>query len=184
MMKLPDAFSPEVMRELARPVLTFDPRDAEIVAGVSPSWYVIEVYSDRKVAEELVKRRFGVFVPESEQTIIRRGRKIDLKQLMFPGYIFVFVWGMPAHWSRIGCIPGVLGVLGTISDDKIDEIRAVENGERPLRISKKKRRHRGKRAYDDDVVGVHAWSAFQDRLVTLDSEGRNQTLRDALCLCS
>ena len=39
-----------------------------------------------------VAMRFGIFVPEIEETIVRRGRAIDRKSLMFTRYIFVFTW--------------------------------------------------------------------------------------------
>lgn len=195
-MKLPSAFSPEVMAELAKPFMPYDPRNAELVEGVTPKWHVVETFAhcERKVADELVARRFGIFVPESDETIIKRGRKIKRVQLMFPGYVFVFVWDVLEHRARIEAIDGVLQLVlitspigpvpAELSDQQIDQIRAVENGERPLpdvRANKKGRR-KAKRAFDNDVIAVHPWSAFQDRLLTLDSEGRNQTLRKALGL--
>ena len=196
-MKLPDAFSADVMAELARPVTRFDPRHAEMVSNIVPKWHVVETWPhrERKVAAELAARRFGIFVPESEQTVVERGRKIERRSLMFPGYVFVFVWDVLKHRDRIEAVEGVMRLVlitgedpdnplpAELSDEEIDEIRAVENGERPLFTqSRKKGRRKGKRAFDNDVVGVHAWSPFQDRLLTLDSEGRNQILRTALGL--
>jgi transcription antitermination factor NusG len=193
-MKLPNAFSPEVLAELARPVARFDPRDAELVPGLTPRWHVIETYAhcEREVAKELIARRFGIFVPEGTETIVRRGRRIDRIYLMFPGYIFVFLWLSDLNFHRVTCTPGVLQLLSSVegtplilSDEQIDEIRAVENAERaelPSSKSKRKKRRYSNRAYDDDVIAVRPWSAFQDRLLTLDSEGRNQTLRKALGL--
>jgi transcription antitermination factor NusG len=200
MKPLSTVFSPEVMAELARPVQSFDPRNAEIVAGKTPKWYLLEVHepAQRDVEAELAKRRFGVFVPQEKQTVVERGRKFDRIRLLFPGYIFVFVWDIDRHWSRITSIHGVSQVIVSqpsaaapaeaiwvsdrqcpivIEDEMIDYLRALENGAPP-----RKPRHRGKRQHDDDVMAVYPWSAFPDRIWMLDSEERNQTLRKALGL--
>src|ERR1051326_1422231 len=108
-MKLPVAFSPAVMAELARPVATFDYRNAEMKAGLDPTWHVIETYANRErdVAKELIARRFGIFLPEEDETVVRRGRKIDQVKLMFPGYLFVFTWLTDENFARIRYTPGV-----------------------------------------------------------------------------
>ncbi|QOG20442.1 transcription termination/antitermination NusG family protein [Bradyrhizobium sp. SEMIA] len=218
--------SPDVRAELLRPVQTYDPRNAEIVEGARPRWHLVEVYepAQRDVQKVMIERRFGIFVPESEVVEVRRGRKVTQRSLIFPGYIFVFVWDIDRHWSRIAEIPGVSQIMASkpdmallqlcgrtvdeiavgigvsreraallqrrahfaargraivVGDDLIDQIRAVENGE--CRLPAKKRT-RGKRQQDDEVVATYSWSAFPDRLLDLDSEKRNQTLRKALGL--
>jgi transcriptional antiterminator NusG len=153
-------------------------------------------------------------VPEMEETIVRRGRKIDVTRLMFRSYIFIFAWDILAHQRRIQSVPGVARIMYVetvrgkrpvvISDALIDQIRAVENRERPLPAvmipeefmpPKKKGRwtKKEKRTYElqraewersNEVVGCRAWSAFQDSLLTLDDDGRNQTLRNALQLAA
>lgn len=201
----------------------FNSAFAELVPDTSPHWHIIETHpsGERTAAAHLVARRFGVFIPEIEETVIKRGRKIDRARLMFNGYIFVFVWDVMSHLSRIEAIPGVARVMHSlievrpaivkdgieifpavveerpviISDLIIDEIRAVENKQRPLKAimtdggaqPKKKGRWRKwlkqlEDPRDNDIVGVRSWSAFQDGLQTLDSEGRNQTLLKALSL--
>lgn len=199
MKPLSDAvYSSEVNAALAEPVRTFDPRAAEIVPGEGPKWYLLEVFetSQREIQKELSKRRFGIFIPETEVVEVVRGRKITRRVMLFPGYIFVFVWDIDRHWSRIMGVPGVIQVMASadgtmtegqkigcafgkpfvIPDDKIDDIRRLESG------FVRKRRRRGKRQHDDDVMGVYPWSAFPDRILDLDSNGRNQTLRKALGL--
>jgi hypothetical protein len=140
---------------------------------------------------------------------------------MFTGYIFVFVWDVMQHLSRIEAIPGIARVMHSLvetrkavikdgveivpavfqerpvilSDEIIDKIRIVENIERPLKavmsettvVRKKKPRWRKapKQAApesDNDIIAVRPWSAFQDSLLSLDTEGRNQTLLTALGL--
>lgn len=196
-MNLPRAFSPAVMAALARPAEKYDPRNAEIIPGITPTWHVLRVFpgTERKVAGKLIARRFGIFIPESDKTVIRRGRKIDRIDLMFPGYIFVFVWDVLRHRSRIECVDdGVVGLLylngkpATISDEEIDVIRAVENRERPLPMfvssSRRRRRRMGRGAPKIEIVSVQPWSPFARDLIELDSQGRNQSLMRALGLCS
>jgi transcription antitermination factor NusG len=190
--------SPEVNAALAEPILTFDRRAAEIVPGEGPKWYLLEVFetAQREVQKELSKRRFGIFVPETEVVEVKRGRKISRRIILFPGYIFVFVWDIERHWSRVMDVPGVIQIMASadgimtqglpiacafgkpfvIPDEKIDDIRRLESG------FVHKRRRRGKRQHDDEVIGVYPWSAFPDRLLELDSNGRNQSLRKALGL--
>jgi hypothetical protein len=137
---------------------------AEMVPNFSPHWHIIETHpnGERTAAAHLVARRFGVFIPEIEDSVVKRGRKFDRTRLMFTGYIFVFVWDVMRHLSRIETIPGVARVMHSlvetrpavmdergwaeiypaefeerplvISDLIIDEIRAVENEQRPLKV--------------------------------------------------
>lgn len=222
-----EKLSPEVRAELLRPAQSYDPRNAEIIEGKKPCWHLIEAYepAQRDVQKVLMGRRFGIFVPEQEVVEVRRGRKVTRRSLLFPGYIFVFVWDIDQHWSRIAEIPGVSQIMTSkpdmallqfcgrtvdeialgigvsreratvlqrhaqfaarrraivVSDELINRIRAIENGERPLR---EKKRTRGKRQnVDNDVVATYSWSAFPDRLLQLDSDKRNQSLRKALGL--
>jgi transcription antitermination factor NusG len=193
----------------------YNPFAAEIVPGITPLWHVIETHPnhERTAAAHLIARRFGVFIPEIEETLIRRGRKIDVTRLMFRGYLFVFVWSIMQHLGRIETCPGVARVIfvddepdrprlpAVISDKKIDEIRAVENSKRPLAgfmvdedafVAKKKRRWSKKKkewyelqrqqqlARDNEIVACRPWSPFQDSLLNLDNEGRNQAMLSAL----
>lgn len=194
-----------------------NPTLAEIVPGRTPQWHVVETHPNRErtAAGHLIARRFGVFLPEKEETVVRRGRKFDQTSLIFRGYIFVFVWDIVEHIDRINSIPGVSRLVyvetmggrrlpATLTDEQIDQIRAVENHERPLpaitipeeiirpkgkgRWTKKQKRlydlQRQQIEHDNEVVACRPWSAFQDSLLTLDEEGRNQTLRNALGLAA
>lgn len=194
-----------------------NPTLAQIVPGVRPSWHLIETHPNREMtaASHLIARRFGVFVPEKEETIVRRGRKLEQTSLLFRGYVFVFVWGINQHFNRIKAVPGFARIVtvespdgsrkpAVLTDEQIDEIRAVENRYRPLPAivipdhmlapKRKGRWRKNQKALyalqqeqlkrDNEVVLCRPWSAFQDSLMTLDSEGRNQTLRNALGLAA
>lgn len=128
--------SPEVRAELLRPAQSRDPRYAEIVEGLDPRWHVVEVFASAQVdvAAALAEHRFGVYVPEVEETVIRRGRKLDRRVPMFSGYLFVFMWYSDAHWQCISNIPGVVEIVGALTDAEIDVVRAIENMKRPVFI--------------------------------------------------
>lgn len=147
---------------------------AEVLPGAEAKWYVIETHpgEDRIAAAHLIARRFGVYMPEREVTDVRRGRKVDVRRALFPGYLFVFVWDVEAHFSRIIACPGVRGMVMmnatsadddcsyrfrggyhpvTVADEVIDRIRFVENCWRPMPLAdgtaaahatRKKRRRR------------------------------------------
>jgi hypothetical protein len=189
---LPKAFSPEVMAELARPVQTHDPRAAQLVLGVDPHWLVVEVAS-RDVEAQLMKRRFGIYVPECQETIIRRGRAVTRRTRLFPGYVFVFLWDTAENWHRIASIRGVIAGIGSLPDEAIDRIRYLENCERPIVLQyfdelqpvphKRKRRRKPRQvvvSVPDVIVKTRAWSAFDDIVHNLDGEGRSEALRQML----
>lgn len=193
-----------------------NPLLAEIVPDVTPNWHVIETLPnhERSVAAHLIARRFGMFVPETEEDIVRRGRKLHVTRLMFTGYVFVFVWDIAAHAGRLTSIPGVARLMChpavdggfpkpvVVADSVINRIRAVENSKRPLpaitieglAYSPKHKRRRWRKHRRDqqkaelakasEVIAVRPWDAFQDAIATLDEGGRNQTLLVALGLSS
>jgi transcription antitermination factor NusG len=206
-------YSPEVRAELARPVEVYGLRNAEIIEGKTPRWHVVEVYASAQadVAEELAGYRFGIYVPEVDETVIKRGRKIDRRVPMFSGYIFVFMWYSDKHHQLIKNTPGVIDIVGQLLDTEVDVVREMENSKRPVIIelpvdveaepvvrskSKKKRRWKNRKAAKAkaakpkiiteadlraEIITTRAWSAFDD-ILELDSEGRNQTLMRALGL--
>ena len=188
-----DALSPEARAELLRPVQTYDPRAMELAPGVEPQWHVWEIAS-RDVEAELIKFRFGVYVPECEETCIRRGRKVDRRTVLFPGYVFVFVWPTDQNWSRIVRIRGIVRCVGTLTQSEIDQIRVMENHERPITlqyfaaegqpIPKKRKRRRHKEArpvlVPDEIIRTRAWSAFDDIVHELDGERRSEALLQML----
>ncbi len=185
-----DELSPEVRAELAKPVQSYDPRDAQL-GGSGPQWFIAEV-RNRDAEEELVKRRFGIYVPECEETIVSRGRKVERRTRLFPGYVFVFMWSTDENWCRLAAIDGVAAIIGTVEDEAVDRIRYLENCHRPIAVEwfeevrevphkrKRKRKRHVKVMVPDEILSIRTWSAFEDALPTLDSQSRNQVLRQIL----
>lgn len=168
------------------------PLDAEIVAGCSPNWHVIETYAhhERIAAGHLVGRRFGIYLPETEYCEIRRGQKVEGLRLLLPGYVFIFVWDIERHYRRICAIPGVIaplradGQICVVPDTIINRLRAIENGERfrlTITVEEvvRKKRHRESRktvreipVYECDIIGVHAYSPYLEEQRQRETEIR------------
>jgi transcription antitermination factor NusG len=175
-----------------------DPMHAEITAGAQAEWVIVETWPghDGQAAQKLAERRFGIYMPETEQYEVRRGRKVKVARPMFPGYIFVFVFDVGRHAARIQACPGVARIMlsesgtqfATLPDQAINLIRIEENRRRPIelpcdpwtgfRAERKLRRHRkgyrktmlappeGRRIDDTEIISVRTWSAFSDGLAT------------------
>jgi transcription antitermination factor NusG len=189
------AFTPEVFAELSRKALeisesleTRQPqRYAEVYPDVTPHWHVATVLPgrERAAAEDMSDRRFGVYLPESEFIVVRRGRKFETTRLMLPGYVLVFVWDVDRHMERIRACEGVRGMLfhdgrvAIVPDRLVDKVREAENRERPLkglisaapvkkqkRCWRKSRRSEGDRAAEavDEIMAVHSYSPFIEAL--------------------
>jgi len=67
----------------------------------NPAWYILRTEFGRETvaAAHLAGRRFAIYLPMIEGLPL------------FPGYVFVFVWGLMDVWRRIHAIPGVIRVM-------------------------------------------------------------------------
>lgn len=174
---------------------------AEIVPGVTPQWHAVITApgAERQLAAHLVGRGFGVFLPERDVECMVRGRKVTMRGLFLPGYVFVFVWDLVLHLRRIAACPGALdflcevgGGVAVIPDAMIDCLRALENAERPMelpldRVAKRKRQRRCRRrdvaSSAAEIVGVHAYSPFIEALRSSDDDDQaRRVFRQALGL--
>ncbi len=182
-MDLSPAFSPELIVEITGK--SFDRRNAELIEDVTPQWHIVDTHPcrERKVLQELAARRFGVYLPEAAETVVIRGRKVDRKTILFPGYVFVFVWDALRHRARIEAIDGVQrlmldvnGIPLSLTDRQIDQIRYLENCKQPIALDAPKRRHRHRKR--DEIINVRAWSAFDDAIKVLDLPSANKALRN------
>lgn len=172
LMKISDALSPEVRAELMRPAQTFDPRVAQVGEGQA-RWVLVQLFS-RDAERDIARKCFGLYVPEEREKTIRRGRRVDLRRPMFPGYALVFMWLNDGNWNRLMACDGVSSIIGPLHDEEVTLIRAVENKQsfpirvKPLRHNVKRRRAR--------------WEQWLTAIRSLDSEKRNQALQKLLRL--
>lgn len=189
------------------------PYRAELVPGSQGRWHVLTIApSHEKIAAgHLIGRGFGIFLPETGSTEIRRGRKVDLLRLMLPGYLFVFVWDAARNARRILACPGVHGFLmqddhyAVVPWDLINHLRVEENKTRPLtmmvEVAVPQRRWRNSRkaktkpepvtvlrevpVSQEDIVSVHAYSPYLEEMRTaIEPEARISAFHKALGLGS
>lgn len=86
-------------------------------------WYVLHTYSghENKVAAaikqrveamNIVGRVFDVMVPTRDTIVVKRGKKEELKEKIFPGYILVRMILDDDSWLVVRTTPGVTAFVG------------------------------------------------------------------------
>lgn len=149
---------------------------AEIVPGVTPFWHVVitEPRAEHEAMDYLAARGFGVFLPTFE-----RKTKLGIKVccVLFPGYVFLFVWDAHRHLQRLQACPGVMRLMydgnepAVVPDAQIHRIQALETGLRTGIWKRPRRKSTG---------DLSAYKGI-DRL---DDKGRISALHKALGLAS
>lgn len=119
---MPDQKKPEAKKELVV--------DAENVVKISDTvppidthWYVVHTYSghEKKVASALKQRVeamglkekiFEVIIPTRNIVVVRSGKKHELKERIFPGYILVKMVLDDNSWLAVRTTQGVTAFVG------------------------------------------------------------------------
>lgn len=108
--------------------------DAEVIPGALAMWHLIETDREVTTAAGLAGRRFGVYLPYQRTASMRKGLKAIKTELMFPGYVFVWVHDLELQWPRMRAVPGVWRVLKRangepviVSEAVIDYIQMLEH---------------------------------------------------------
>ncbi|MCL5090735.1 MAG: transcription termination/antitermination protein NusG [Patescibacteria group bacterium] len=116
-------------------------------------WYVVHTYSgheakvmanlkQRVETMKLADRILEVLVPTQEQIQIRSGKKHNVTEKIFPGYILVRMIVDDASWLAVRTTQGVTGFVGVgnkptpISDDEVKTIQKFMSLEAPKYQSK------------------------------------------------
>ena len=72
--------------------------------------------------------------------------------------MFVFVWDVLAHWSRITACPGVASIMCDVSDRPVvlrdEQLNAIQLLQFKLAIPRRKRRKRYRSAEDRLVIST------------------------------
>ena len=116
-------------------------------------WYIIHAYSgfERKVKESLESRvqAFGlqdkigrVVIPMETVTQVRNGKKYNMEQLVYPGYVLVEMELSDEVWHVVKATPRVTGFLGgathptPLSDEEVNQIifRVASSKEKPRSV--------------------------------------------------
>lgn len=111
-------------------------------------WYVVHTYAghENKVAttlkqkikaSKLEDKILDVIVPTQEKIEIREGKKVTLKEKIFPGYLLVKLNLDNASWYAVRSTPGVTGFVGVgnkptpLSEKEVETIQQFSKMEAP-----------------------------------------------------
>jgi transcriptional antiterminator NusG len=114
--------------------------------GTEREWYAVHTYSgyEDAVARNLKQRIesfgmkdqiFDVVVPTEKKIKIKGGRKTEVKEKVFPGYVLVDMIATDEAWSVVRNTPQVTGFVGTanqavpLSPEEVDKILKRTSGE-------------------------------------------------------
>lgn len=111
-------------------------------------WYVVHTYSghEKKVSQGLKQRVtsmrlqdkiLDILVPTQEKIEVRKGKKEQFKEKIFPGYILVRMIVDDYSWLAVRTTPGVTGFVGAgnkptpIPDEEVKAIQRFMSMEAP-----------------------------------------------------
>ena len=111
-------------------------------------WYIVHTYSghENKVIETLKQRIaslgltdkiFEMIVPTRDTIVVRSGKKENVKEKIFPGYILVRMILDDPSWLAVRTTPGVTAFVGLgnkptpISDEEVETILRFMKMEAP-----------------------------------------------------
>jgi transcriptional antiterminator NusG len=114
--------------------------------GTDRQWYAIHTYSgyEDAVARNLKQRIeafgmqdkiFNVIVPTEKKIRIKNGRKTELREKLFQGYVLVDMIATDEAWSVVRNTPQVTGFVGTanqavpLAQDEVDKILKRTSGD-------------------------------------------------------
>jgi len=103
-------------------------------------WYVVHTMSghEARVSETLRQRIetmgfeknvFELMVPTQDRVVIRGGKKANIKEKIFPGYLLVKMILDDASWLTVRTTPGITGFVGTgnkptpLSESEVENIQ-------------------------------------------------------------
>lgn len=137
-------------KEEKKPIL--DPDNvitiSDTLVPVDAHWYVVHTYSghEKKVASALKQRVeamrlkdkiFEIIIPTRNIVVVRSGKKHELKERIFPGYILVKMILDDNSWLTVRTTQGVTAFVGTgnkptpISQKEVDTILRFMHMEAP-----------------------------------------------------
>lgn len=119
-----------------------------MVETAQKKWYVLHTYSgyEDKVKSDLLSRAqsmgmqdyiFRVMVPEEKKTETVRGKKQDIDEKIFPGYVLVEMVMTDESWFIVRNTPNVTGFVGSHGGGSKPSPLLEEEVERLLNLEEK-----------------------------------------------
>ena len=103
-------------------------------------WYVIQCKrrQEFRALEHLQRQEFSCYLPALAVEKRRNGRKLDAREPMFPGYVFVRLDDVSDNWHPIRSTRGVIQIVRfgehplPVQDEVVEIIRQRLAGDAPL----------------------------------------------------
>ncbi|GAA0783355.1 transcription/translation regulatory transformer protein RfaH [Marinobacterium sediminicola] len=94
-------------------------------------WYVVQSKPGQaeKAAHELQNQGFEVFLPQVRVEKLRRGKRVELEEPLFPGYLFIELSEVASNWRPIRSTRGVARMItfgdkpAVVPDDVVEQLR-------------------------------------------------------------
>src|SRR6266849_3116402 len=123
--------------------------EQQVAASAHAKWYIVHTYSghENKVSKALRQRAetmgfgdkiFDIIVPTREVTKVAQGKKSQVQEKIFPGYILVKMILTDESWLLVRTTPGVTAFIGAgnkptpISEKEVEAIQKFMRLEEPL----------------------------------------------------
>lgn len=123
--------------------------DTVKTASDNARWYIVHTYSghEDKVSKNLKQRAetmgfvdkiFDIIVPKREVTKVNQGKKSQVEEKIFPGYVIVKMVLTDESWLLVRTTPGVTAFIGAgnkptpISEKEVEAIQKFMKLEEPL----------------------------------------------------
>ncbi|HYK08464.1 MAG TPA: transcription termination/antitermination protein NusG [Candidatus Eisenbacteria bacterium] len=139
------------VEETAKDVLVEDKKESPTFTDVpdNAKWFIIHTYAghENKVAKALRQRAetmgfadkiFDIIVPTREVTKVAGGKKTQVQEKIFPGYVIVRMVLTDESWILVRTTPGVTAFIGAgnkptpISEKEVEAIQKFMKVEEPL----------------------------------------------------
>ncbi|GAA0693143.1 transcription/translation regulatory transformer protein RfaH [Marinobacterium maritimum] len=94
-------------------------------------WYVLQSKPGQaeKAAQELINQGFEVFLPLVKVEKLKRGKRVEQEEPMFPGYLFIELSEVASNWRPIRSTRGVARMItfgnkpAAVPDDVVEQLR-------------------------------------------------------------
>jgi transcriptional antiterminator RfaH len=106
----------------------------------APRWYVVHCKprEDERAQEHLERQGFTCFLPRLSVEKLKKGRKVEVREPLFPRYLFVKLDRVNDNWYAIRSTRGVIQIVRfneyplPVQDEIVEMIRdRLANGARP-----------------------------------------------------
>lgn len=133
---------PSAPSESSSPSISSQPSEPK------PQWYVVHTYSghEAKVAttlkqridsQKLADKVLDIIVPTQEKIEIKEGKKTQVKEKIFPGYLLVRMIMDDSTWLAVRTTPGITSFVGNanrptpLPDEEVETIKKFMAMEAP-----------------------------------------------------